>query len=173
MKRTSFVFGILTVVLAAKPAFAEAGLPQFDASLFPEQLFWLAITFSALYFTMRYLALPGVKRVQDMRKGVIDEALTAAKSANEQAKEMGHASTKALAEARAKANATITTIKTDASKVANDQQTAQSKQLQQRMRDAEAGIAATRDAALKEIEGSASDLAASIVENVSGMKVGA
>ncbi len=159
--------------LAEEGGAAKAGLPQLDVSLFPEQLFWLAISFALLYVMMRYVALPGVQRAQDNRKQIIDAALTAAKAANEQARDMGHQADKALAEARAKANATIGDIKTQASKLASDEQTAQSKILGGRMRDAESNIASARDAALKEIEGKAAELAAQIVENVSGMKVSA
>jgi F-type H+-transporting ATPase subunit b len=162
--------------LAALPALAEeagaakAGLPQLDASLFPEQLFWLVISFVALYLLMKFVALPGVERAQDKRKKVIADALAAAKAANEQAKAMAAEAEKALADARARAQATVSAIKTEAAQKAAEQQAAQNKQLSQRLREAEAAIAATRDAALKDIEGVASGLAAAIVESVSGMK---
>jgi F-type H+-transporting ATPase subunit b len=157
--------------LAEEKGAAKAGLPQLDVSLFPEQLFWLAVTFASLYLLMRYVALPGVKATQDKRKGVIGAELEAAKAANGQARAMGAEADKALAEARSKANATISAIKLEASKTASEQQAAQHKQLSQRLQQAEAGIAATRDAALKEIEGVAAGLAEAIVENVSGIKV--
>jgi F-type H+-transporting ATPase subunit b len=155
----------------AEEGAAKAGLPQLDVSRFPEQLFWLAISFTALYVAMRYVALPGVQRVQDKRKGVIELELAAARTANDQAKAMAVQSEKALAAARSKAHATINDIKTQTANVAADQQAAQSKTLHQKLREAEAGIAVTRDNAFKEIEKSAKDLAAVIVETVSGLKV--
>lgn len=173
MKKT-FLFPLTALALTLStvmPARAEeAGLPQLDPSLFPEQLFWLAITFSTLYLLMHFVALPGVQKVQDKRKDVIDEALSAARTANEQAKAMGVEADRALADARAKANATINDIKLQTSKVAAEQQAVQTKELSQKLRDAEAGIVAKRDAALKEIENSVSDLAAAIVDNVSGLR---
>jgi F-type H+-transporting ATPase subunit b len=155
--------------LAALPAQAdEGGLPQLDTSLFPEQLFWLAVSFGLLFLMMNFVALPGVARVQDKRRQVIGAALGAAGQANGQAKAIGHEADRALSEARAKANAAIAAIKAEASKIEAEQQAAQSKQLNIRLRDAESAIAATRDKALKEIEGAAGDLAAAIVESVSG-----
>ena len=180
MKKIATFFAVLTssaVALSALPALAEesgadkGGLPQFDATLFPEQLFWLGISFSLLYLLMHFVALPGVERAQDKRKGVIDAELTVAKQANEQAKAMGHEADRALAEARGKANASISEIKAQAAKVAAEQQSVQSKQLNQKLRDAEAKIATARDAALKEIDQSAAELAAAIVESVSGKSV--
>ena len=174
MKKAAAIFSF--VMLAATPALAEegaakAGLPQLDPSLFLEQLFWLAVSFTVLYLLMHFVALPGVQKVQERREEVIDHELATAKAANEQAKVMATDAERALADARAKANAAITDIKTEASKQAAEQQAAQSKQLGQKLRDAEANIAAARDKALKEIEGVASDLSNAIVDNVSGLKV--
>ena len=172
MKQATFSLVTAGGALGALPALAaEDGLPQFNTALFPEQLFWLAVSFGALYLLMRFVALPGVERVQDKRKNVIDGEIGAAKSANEQAKAMGHQADKALADARANANATISAIKAEASRLASEQQLAQSKQLGQKLRDAEAGIAKTRDAAMKDIDATVSDLASAIVENVVGAKV--
>ena len=115
---------------------------------------------------MKFVALPGVEKTQDKRKQVLDTELNAARSANEQAKTMGHEADKALADARAKAAATIGDIKAEAAKLAAEQQAAQSKQLNARLRDAEASIAKARDAALKDVDATASDLAAAIVERM-------
>lgn len=162
--------------LLASPAMAEegaakAGLPQLDVSLFPEQLFWLAVTFTVLYVMMRFVALPGVEKVQTKRQDVLDDELSAAKSASERSKAMAAETDRALAEARSKANATIVDIKTKAAAAASEQQAAQSRQLNQKMRDAEAAIATARDAALKDIEGAANDLASAVVDQVTGSKV--
>lgn len=172
MKRsaTSLVFAG-NAVYALPALAADEGLPQFNTALFPEQLFWLVVSFGALYLLMKYVALPGVESVQDNRKQVIDTALSTAKQANEQAKAMGHEADKALSDARAKANATVNAMKADAAKVAAEQQAAQGKQINARLREAEAGIATTRDKALKEIEATAADLAAAIVDSVSNHKV--
>lgn len=173
-KTANSLVGVLVLaatVAGTVPAFADEGLPQLDASLFPEQLFWLAVSFGTLYLLMHFVALPGVQKVQDKRKGILDTELSAARTANDQARNMGHEADRALTTARSKANATIAEIKAQASKTATEQQAAQAKQLNQKMRDAEANISAAREKALKEIEATASDLAEAIVDTVSGQKV--
>jgi len=166
MKRFGFPVVVSVAVSTATPAFAEAGLPQLDVTLFPEQLVWLGISFAMLYLLMRYVALPGVKRTQDNRQALVESDLYAAKTSNEAAKDVAAQTEKALAEARAAAQTTVSTIKTEASKAAAEQQAAQQKQLAARLQQAEAGIAATRDAAFKEVEGVVAGLAAAIMEKV-------
>jgi F-type H+-transporting ATPase subunit b len=169
MKRSSILPVALAAVMAATPAYAaDEGLPQFNTALYPEQLFWLAVSFAVLYLLMKCVALPSVEQTQDKRKQVIDDALNAARTANEQAKAMGHEADKALSDARAKAQATISGIKTEAARLASDQQATQAKQLHARLKEAEGKIFAARDAAVKEIEGTASGLAADIVKAVAG-----
>lgn len=171
MKKLSVSFATLTALYALPAAAEEGGLPQFDVTLFPAQLFWLAVSFTLLYGVMKFIALPGVESAQDKRRGIIENELNTARQANEQAREMGHEADRALATARAKAQDTITSIKAEASKVASEQQAVQNKELAQKLREAEAALAKTRDAALKEIDGAAGELAAAIIENVAGAKV--
>ena len=157
------------------PAFAEgaeakAGLPQLDISLFPAQLFWLAITFVTLYVLMAFVALPGVKRTQDRRHEKLSGDLAAAQAANDAAKAMIAQYEKALTEARATAQATVSQNVAAAAKVAAERGAAQQQELSQRLKQAEEKISAARDEAIKSIGGSAQELAAAIVEKVSGLK---
>ena len=94
----------------------SAGLPQLDTALFPEQLFWLAVSFAILYVLMAYVALPAVRRTQDNRADTIAADLKAAEQANEQAKAMMAKYEKALADARAEAQGTIAQIAAEAAK---------------------------------------------------------
>jgi F-type H+-transporting ATPase subunit b len=167
---------VVSAALYALPLMAaesgdEAGLPQLDTSLFPEQLFWLAISFAVLYVLMAYVALPGVKRTQDKRHHVISSELASASAANEAARAMVAQYEKALADARAKAQATISDMTTQAAKESAAKQATQQQELSKRLQDAEASIRAVRDAALKDIKGAVSDLAQGIVEKVTGLKV--
>lgn len=157
--------------LWAAEAGEEAGLPQLDTSLFPEQLFWLAVSFAILYALMAFVALPGVKRTQDNRHHVISSELSAATAANEAAREMVAKYEGALAEARTKAQATVSEIAAQAAKESAARQAAQQQELNKRLQDAEASIKSVRDAALKDIKGIAAELAHGIVERVTGMKV--
>jgi len=153
--------------LAAGPALAESdGLPQLDTGLFPEQLFWLAITFALLYLLMNFIALPSVRRTQDQRAATIKGELTAAQDANEAAKAMLAQYEKALADARAEAQATVSAIAAEAAKQSAAKQAEQHERLAKRLSDTEAKIAAARDSSVKQIRETAVDLASAIVEKI-------
>jgi F-type H+-transporting ATPase subunit b len=158
-------------VLAAEGGEAKPGLPQLDVSLFPAQLFWLAITFSLLYVMMHFVALPGVKRTQGKRRTIIATELAAATAANESAKAMIMQYEKALADARANAQATVSEILAATARDAAVKQAAQHKELARHLHDAEAKIAASRDIAIAEMKTSAVDLAKNIVEKIAGLAV--
>ena len=176
-KTTSFACGTLVGALAAFLAWAEEsaeaaqeGLPQLNPAHFPEQLFWLAVTFALLYVCMRYIALPNVQRTQDTRAQKIAGDLAAAQASNEDAKNMMVKYEKALADARAQARATVGEIAAKAAQESAAKQAAQRQQLAKRLAEAEAKIAEARDAAVKDIKGTASSLADAIFEKVTGGK---
>lgn len=157
--------------LMAAEAGEKTGLPQLDTALFPAQLFWLAVSFAVLYVLMAFVALPGVKRTQDNRHHVISSELAAASAANEAARTMVAQYERALSDARAKAQATISDITAQAAKESAAKQTTQQQELNKRLQDAEASIKSVRDSALRDIKGSAAELAHGIVEKVTGLKV--
>jgi len=147
------------------------GLPQLDTTLFPAQLFWLAISFAVLYVLMAKLALPGVKKVQDKRQDVLKAELSAASYANEQARTMVAQYERALTEARTKAQATINDMMAKAAAESAARQAAQQQDLAVRLQDAEAKIRSVRDSAMKDVQGAAAELAHGIVEKITGLKV--
>jgi F-type H+-transporting ATPase subunit b len=168
------VWGILPVLLSM-PAMAEegekGGLPQLDTSLFPEQLFWLAVSFTLLYVLMSGVALPRVAKTQTNRKSVIASELQAAKTANESANATVAKVEKSLAEARAKAQATMSEMVAKVTEESTLRQTAQERELARHLHAAEEGIAVVREAALASVRSSAKDLAAVVVDKVVGAKV--
>lgn len=156
--------------LMAAESGEKTGLPQLDTTLFPEQLFWFAVTFILLYVLMAFVALPGVSRAQNKRQETISSELAAAIAANEAAKMMIAHYEKALADARAKAQATVSAITAQAAKESAEKQAKQQQELAKRLHEAEAKIAAMRDAALKDVKGTATELANAIVEKITGLR---
>ncbi|NTU77626.1 MAG: hypothetical protein HGA90_07450 [Alphaproteobacteria bacterium] len=177
MKRNRILSAALgSALLLPVPVWAaegKAALPQLDASLFPGQLFWLAITFPLLYILLSRLALPVIQRTQDKRRKALKTDLNAAAKANEKAQAMREGYEKAWADARAKAHVTVTEIATTVAKEAEEKQTAQQAVLNKRIADAEAKIAAVRDAALKDAQTAAADLAKAVVTKITDLKAGA
>ena len=55
------------------------GLPQLDVSTWPNQLLWLAITFTVGYFLMAKVITPRIGSVLDIRKQTISDDLNKSK----------------------------------------------------------------------------------------------
>ena len=58
-------------------------MPQFDFTTYSAQIFWLAICFFALYYTMARVILPRIRGIIADRKNVVSDDLLAAESLNE------------------------------------------------------------------------------------------
>ncbi|MEQ1931609.1 MAG: ATP F0F1 synthase subunit B [Parvularculaceae bacterium] len=82
---------------------AAAGLPQFDPSSWPSQLFWLALFFGFLYFTMSGYFLPRIGRTIEERRDRIANDLDHAAEQRQKAEAAGKAYNQALVDATAKA----------------------------------------------------------------------
>jgi F-type H+-transporting ATPase subunit b len=62
-------------------------MPQFDFATFPSQIFWLLISFAALYFLLARTALPKIGAVLEARQRKMDDDLERATELELQAKE--------------------------------------------------------------------------------------
>lgn len=102
----------LAITTAAAELAAEAhgeaeaaGLPQFDPSSWPSQIFWLAIFFGVLHWAMAGYFLPRVGGTIEERRDRIADDLDQAAEFKQQAEEAEKAYNQALADASAKAQA--------------------------------------------------------------------
>ena len=59
---------------------AADGMPQFNAKSFNSQLFWMIITFTALYFIISYFILPRIRENIRLRKNKIANDLERAEN---------------------------------------------------------------------------------------------
>lgn len=78
-------------------------MPQLDISTFPPQLFWLLITFVALFLVVWKMALPRIVNVRDNRQRRIEDDLAKAETLREEAEAARIALEKAHADATAEA----------------------------------------------------------------------
>lgn len=145
-------------------------MPQLDTTTFLPQLFWLAITFTALYLVMARVALPRVAAVLEQRQTRISSDLDRAAAAREEAEAVMAAYEKALAEARAKAQDETKTTAVRLAGEAAARTEALAAELAERVRSAEARIAAARKSALAEVETVAVDVAGIATERLSGTR---
>lgn len=171
MKKTgifsSAIFGSLLVSL---PALAEEGakkgLPQLDASFYPDLLFWLVICFPLLFIVMRAWLVPAFQETQGNRRQILDTDLYAAKQASETAEQTRQEFEKNLAAARDEADKTVEGILADARKEAEQRNAALQKDLMVRVEAAEKKIATMKAETLKDAPRMADELARDIVNKV-------
>ena len=79
---------LLCTLLVASPAFAEGeahaggggGLPQFDPTSWPSQIFWLAVFFTLLYFVFGKSVIPTLGKTIETRTSYIAEHLKKAET---------------------------------------------------------------------------------------------
>lgn len=148
-------------------------MPQLDIATFPSQLFWLAITFTALYVLMSRIALPKMVEILDARQKHIEEDLERAASLNAEADSALAAYERQIAKARDDVKALLADTTLDLQKDAEARHKALGEEIFRETAEAEARIKAARDAALAEIDGAATDVARAAVERLTGLQIDA
>ncbi|EPY01774.1 ATP synthase B' chain [Magnetospirillum fulvum] len=143
-------------------------MPQFDPALFTPQLFWLLLTFIALYALMALVALPKIGAVLDERQRRIDDNLDKAAQLKAEADAAVAAYEKALAESRAQAQKVIREAADRLAREADERSRAQAAHLADLIKSGEQRIAAAKAQALANVRTVATDVAASVVERLVG-----
>ncbi|MFD1703161.1 F0F1 ATP synthase subunit B' [Methylopila henanensis] len=154
--------------MASTPGEHGAAFPPFDASTYASQLIWLALTFGALYFIVSKFALPRLANIVEGRAERIEGDLAEARRLRAESKAAGEAYEKAQADARARANAIAAEARDAVAKQAEENRKALDAELAAKLEAAEAQIASTKQAALGNVRGIATDAAAAIVERLTG-----
>jgi F-type H+-transporting ATPase subunit b len=159
--------------MAAPTAHTEApaghtGFPPFETEFFPSQLVWLTLTFVLLYVLMARVALPRVGSILAERSKRIADDIAAAQQFKERSDAANAAYEKALADARARAQAIANTTREQQAAAAEQTNKSLEAELHQRLAAAEQSIATTRTAAMGNVGTIAADTASAIVERLIG-----
>ena len=143
--------------------------PPFQKDTFASQLVSLLIAFVALYLIVSRIALPRVGGVIDERQNTIDGDLAAAQKLKDESDGALKTYESELAAARSRARA----IGAETREKLNAASEAERKTLEERLAvklaDAEKTIASTREAAMSNVRGIATDAAAAIVQRLTGV----
>lgn len=153
---------------AGAPADGGSKFPPFEASTFPSQLFWLALTFGLLYVLMSRVALPRVGAILEQRREAIDGALRAASAAQKEAEEQANALETSLAKARASAQGIAGEARDKSSKEIEARRAAVEKDLSAKLVAAETRISETKTKAMGNVETIAKDAVSIILEQLGG-----
>jgi len=161
----------VSVAHAADPSAAPA-MPQLNPKTMATQLFWLAVTFIALYVLMAKVALPKVGAVIDARADRIDADLTVASNAKSEAEHLTTSYTHTLDKARAEASASLrSTVEAVEKEIARREMEAAAKAAVE-AKAVEARLSAAQRAAMMNVSVIAVDVATAAVHRLSGVQVG-
>jgi F-type H+-transporting ATPase subunit b len=153
---------------ATPPGEHGGGFPPFQKDTFASQLLWLAVTFGLLYLIASKLALPRVGGIiADRRARIAGDLAEAARMKN--AADAAIASyEKSLADARARAQATAAETRDKVNAQAEVRRKEVEAGLHAKLAAAEETIAATRTAAMTNVQAIAKEVAVAIVTRLTG-----
>jgi F-type H+-transporting ATPase subunit b len=149
-------------------ATAESSFPPFEPANFTAELIWLAITFGLLYLLMSKVALPRVATILATRKDKIESDLASAAKAQAEADAAAAAHEKTLLQAKANAQAVGQAAHADLAAQADSRRHALESDLNAKIAEAETQIAATKTAAMANVDSIAAETAHAIVQHITG-----
>ena len=144
-------------------------MPQLNPLDWAPQLIWLVITFGVLYLLMKWVALPKIGSVIEMRQGRIAGDLEAADKLRRETQEAIAAYEQALAEAKARAHGIAQEARNRLKDEVAAERTTLERDLSAKSAEAEAQIHQAKVSALKEVNAVASETATEIVRRLIGI----
>ena len=142
------------------------GMPQFNAKSFNSQLFWLIITFTALYLIITYLILPRIRENIRLRKNKIANDLERAENIKAEIENMISQSNIKLEEAKNQSQTMIKEALLRSNKEYDNQIDTIKKQIANMQIKAEKNITEYKKSLEKDIEKSAISLSAVILSKL-------
>lgn len=171
--RTWASAAVLTALFVAGPALAaggekKSGMPQFDISSFPSQIFWLVVSFAVLYFLVATMVLPRIGKIVESREGKIQGDLDAAQKANDAARIAAAEQEKALSEARTQASGVVREATDKAAQHTTAKMHELGDKLAASIAEAELRIAEQRTKAIAGLSGMSSEIATAVLSKLVG-----
>jgi len=144
-------------------------MPQLNPLDWAPQLIWLAITFSILYLLMKWVALPRIGSVIEMRRQHIARDLETAERLRRETQEAIAAYEQALAEAKSRAHAIADEARNKMKDEVAAERAGLERELAAKAAEAEARIHAAKASALKDVNAVAAETASAIVQRLIGV----
>ncbi len=144
-------------------------MPQLEQiATYPSQVFWLVVSFIALFVIMWRVAVPRISDALEARQQRIDDNLERAREIKKEAETALAVYEKSLAEARAEAQAVIAEANQRLADDAAEREAELAERLKARVAESEAGIAAAAEAAIEALRGVAVEVAQAATERLVG-----
>lgn len=150
----------------------EGGLPQLNViadGSYTNQIFWLVVTFVALYIVVSRFVLPRVGSVIENREEQIRSDLDKAEKDRKDIEEISANVETILADARSKAQTVLADAKSAIQDDMSKAVSAIDAEIEKRVSAAEAEVSKAREAALADIETVAAEVATDIVSRLAGV----
>ncbi|MGL4810622.1 MAG: F0F1 ATP synthase subunit B [Beijerinckiaceae bacterium] len=146
----------------------NAGFPPFDTATFPSQLFWFAIVFGTLYWTMSRVIIPRLAGIVEGRKARIANDLQEAAQMQARATAAGEAYEKALADARANAQKIAQETRDKLNAETEAKRKAVDAELNAKLQASEQQVAAMKNRAMENVGAVAADAVGAILDKLIG-----
>ncbi len=143
--------------------------PPFQREFFASQLVWLFLSFVVLYVLLWKIVLPRISAILEARRLRIEGDLAEAAKAKAASEAAAIAYEKALADARANAQALAAKTHQELAVQSEARRKDLETGLAAKLAEAEKKIEATKAAAMKNVRGIAIDAASAIVERLTGV----
>ena len=142
--------------------------PPFDASTFPSQILWFALTFAVLYVLMSRVALPQIGSIIDKRKARIEGDLKEAERLRGETDKAVAAYEQALTDARKNAHGIAEETRASIKADLDGKRKAVEDDLSRKVADAEARITQNKNAAMTRVNEIAAETAVALVTQLTG-----
>ncbi len=147
-------------------------MPQFDPATFTPQIFWLLVTFAALYLVLWRIALPKISDVLEARRDKIDDDLEKAAALKQEAQGVLEECEAAAAEGQAKAQALIREAQAAMAREAERQRQELAARIARQIKEAEASIQASKAEALDSLREMVAEVAGAATARLIGVQAG-
>lgn len=144
-------------------------MPQFDPAFFPSQIFWLVVSFIALYWVVARLAVPRVGEVLAQRTRLVQDDIDRAAALKQETDQAIAAYEAAMADARAQAQDHVRAITAEMKAVADKKTAEVNAQVGAQISDADLRIAKAKSDALSGLRTVAADTARDIVAKLAAL----
>lgn len=149
-------------------AASSGGLPQFDPTWFPSQLFWLAAAFFIMYLFFSKKTLPEISSVIENRRNHIRSDLDMAEKLTADAEAVQTAYENGLQSARDQAHQSVMDVETTMKERGASEYEAFRKRSESEIQAAERRIDAAKNAAMDDMNTIAAEVAAEAVKKIIG-----
>lgn len=148
-------------------------MPQFDPATFASQIFWLVVTFGALYAVISKFAIPRIGDILEQRARLVQDDLDRAAALKSDTDAAIATYEKAMTAARNQARDVLLTATNELKKVADEKTAVVNAEVSKQIAEAETRIEKAKTDAMGSIKSIAADTAREAVSRLSGLSLDA